>query len=152
MTKAGYSCWSGAIAAPSPTTIHSVLSVIAPAQFGVDLQKIRIAFDGVTAGAVPVEIEICEFTTDGTGSANTNINQVYGQAITTGFTSKTLYTVEPTGLVVIDEGLLTPNGGVLWYDYPLGNTPDSAVSGGFAIRALAPAAVNIHCSMYFERV
>lgn len=150
MSKAGYSCWSGSVAA-STSGLKSALSVIAPAQFGTDLMKARIGFDGVTAANAPINIQLAVFTTDGTGTTNTNVQQAYGRAITAGFTSKTAYTVEPTGLTVLADGLLTPNGGVLWYDFPLATSPDSPVSGGFSIRALAGTAVNVRAEMWFER-
>lgn len=150
MGKAGYSCWSGSVAA-STSGLKSVLSVIAPSTFGVDLLKARIGFDGVTASNAPVNIQLAVFTADGTGTSNSSIQQAYGRSITTGFTSKTNYTVEPTGLTVLEDGLLTPNGGVLWYDFPLGNSPDSAVSGGFVIRASAGASVSVRASLWFER-
>ena len=37
------------------------------------------------------------------------------------------------------------------YDYPLGDTPDSAFSEGFVVRCTAPAAVNVRASLVFER-
>lgn len=149
MAKAGYSAATGAAVA-SGTALKTILSVIAPAQFGVDLTKFRIAYDGVTASAVPILTEVWSFTTDGTGTAGT-VNQVYGRTITAGFTSKYNYTVEPTTLTLIDSFLLTPTGGTLLYDFPLGTSPDTAVSNGFALRTTAPATVNVRATMWFER-
>lgn len=149
MAKAGYSAATGAAVATG-TSLKTILSVIAPAQFGVDLKKIRIGFDGVTASAVPVLVGLWSFTTDGTGTSGT-VNQVYGRSITAGFTTKYNYTAEPTTLTLIDEYLLTPVGGLLVYDYPLGDTPDCAVSNGFALRTTAPATVNCRAAMWFER-
>lgn len=150
MAKAGYSAATGAAVALVAATAKSVLSVIAPAQFGVDLKKIRLGFDGVTASAIPVLVELVAFTTDGTGTSGT-VNQVYGRSITAGFTSKYNYSVEPTTATVVDRWSLTPNGGLVIYDWPLGDTPDTAVSNLFALRLTAPAAVNVNASMWFER-
>jgi hypothetical protein len=147
--KAGYTAATGAAVATG-TAIKTILSVIAPAQFGVDLKKFRIGFDGVTATAVPVLTEIWSFTTDGTGTSGT-VNQVYGRTITAGFTSKYNYTAEPTTLTLIDSWLLTPVGGLVVYDFPLGDTPDCAVSNGFALRTTAPATVNCRATLWFER-
>ncbi len=149
MGKAGYTAATGAAVATG-TAIKTILSVIAPAQFGVDLKKFRIGFDGVTATAVPVLTEIWSFTTDGTGTSGT-VNQVYGRTITAGFTSKYNYTAEPTTLTLIDSWLLTPVGGLVVYDFPLGDTPDCAVSNGFALRTTAPATVNCRATLWFER-
>jgi hypothetical protein len=150
MSKAGYSAATGAAVALVAATAKSVLSVIAPAQFGVDLTKFRIGFDGVTASAVPVLIELVSFTTDGTGTAGT-VSQAYGTTITPGFTSKYNYSVEPTTPTVIDHWTLTPNGGLVIYDWPLGTSPNTAVSNLFALRCTAPAAVNVQATMWCER-
>lgn len=150
MSKAGYSAEVGAAVALAAATAKTVLSVIAPAQFGVDLLKYRIGFDGVTASAVPVVVELVTWTTDGTGTGGT-VNQVYGRSITAGFTTKYNYTVEPTTPTLIDRFTLTPNGGLVVYDFPAGTTPDTAVSNLIGIRCTAPAVVNVNATMWFER-
>lgn len=155
MSKARYSTQTGAAVALSAATAKTVLAVIAPAQFGVDLVSYEIAFDGVTASAVPVLVEICQstFATNSTpGTANTagTVTQTAGRAITPGFTSFYASTSEPTVLVPVDSFTMTPNGGTVIRDYN-GNTPDSAVSAGFVIRCTAPAAVNVRATMFFER-
>jgi hypothetical protein len=150
MSKAGYSAATGAAVALAAATAKSVLSVIAPAQFGVDLTKIRVGFDGVTASAVPVLVELVSYTTDGTGTAGT-VNQVYGRSIAAGFTTKYNYSAEPTTGTVLDRWTLTPNGGLVVYDWPLGTSPDTAVSNLIALRLTAPAVVNANATMWFER-
>lgn len=150
MSKAGYAAATGA-AVSTGTALKTILSVIAPAQFGVDLTKLRVAFDGVTASATPILVELWSFTTDGTGTAGT-VNQMYGRSITAGFTTKYNYTAEPTGLTgPLERWTLTPNGGLVIYDWPLGTTPDCAVSNGFALRTTAPATVNCQATLWFER-
>lgn len=156
MSKAGYSVQTGAAVALSAATAKTVLFATAPAQFGMDLKKYRIAFDGVTASAVPVFVELNYLTaatnsTPGAGNTTATVNQTYGRAITAGFVGGYNCTSEPTVQTNIDAYLLTPNGGVVIYDFPLGDTPDSAVSQGFCIRCTAPAAVNVRASMWFER-
>lgn len=152
MAKAGYSAATGAAVALSAATAKTVLAVTAPAQFGVDLKKLRVGFDGVTASAVPVLVELCysTFATAGTSTSGT-VRQTYGRSITAGFTTAYNYTAEPTVLTVIDRWTLTPNGGLVVYDFPLGDTPDSAVSEGFALRLTAPAVVNANATLWFER-
>lgn len=152
MAKTGYSAAVGAAVALAAATAKTVLSVTAPAQFGVDLKKLRVGFDGVTASAVPVLVELCysTFATAGTATAGTVLQQ-YGRTITPGFTTAYNYTVEPTVLTVVERWTLTPNGGLVIYDYPLGDTPDSAISQGFALRLTAPAVVNVNATLWFER-
>lgn len=155
MAKAGYTATTGAAVALSAATAKSVIGVSAPAQFGVDLKKVRFGFDGVTASAVPVLVELCyaTFATNAPGTNSTSVTpaQMYGRSITTGFTAARNWTTEPTVLTVVEEMLLSPNGGALWYDFPLGDTPDSAVSQGFVLRMTAPATVNVRSTLSFER-
>jgi hypothetical protein len=157
MAKAGYVVKTGAAVGLVAATAKTVLMVLAPAQFGIDLKKVRIAFDGVTATAVPVYIEIVSSTnatnsTPGTGNTTATVNQVYGRTITAGFTAFYNSSAEPTVLTSIDEvPLLDPNKGLFVYDWPLGDTPDSAVSAGLGLRMTAPAAVNVRAALYFER-
>ena len=157
MAKAGYSLTTLAPVALVAATAKSVLTVIAPAQFGIDLTKIRLGFDGVTASAVPVLVEMCDNTlaTNSTvGTNNTSAGtptQNYGRTITAGFTGFYNSTAEPTVLTAWDRWTLTPNGGLVIYDWPLGSTHDTAVSAGITLRLTAPAAVNANGAFWFER-
>lgn len=155
MAKAGYSIVTGGAVALSAATAKSVLGVKAPSGNGIDLKKFKVGFDGVTASAVPVLVELCyaTFATNSPGTNSTSVTpaQTYGRTITVGATAAKTWTTEPTALTVVQEWLLTPNGGLVMYDFPLGDTPDSAVSEGFVIRCNAPAAVNVRASLEFER-
>ena len=160
MAKAGYNTSTGPIGTAGvalvANTAKSVLTVIAPAQFGIDMTKIRLGFDGVTASAVPVMVELCDNTlatnsTPGTGNTTGTVVQVYGRAITAGFTSFYASTSEPTVLSAFDRWTLTPNGGLVIYDWPLGSTHDTPVSAGITLRLNAPAAVNNTSTIWFER-
>src|SRR4051812_21548937 len=119
MPKAGYTATSGSVALAAATA-KTVLNIIAPAQFGIDLRSIEIAFDGVTASNVPVLVEICSSTQGaaGTTGSTPTVNQVYGRAITAGFTAGAAYSAEPTTLTAIDAFTLSPNGGLVIRDWP----------------------------------
>jgi hypothetical protein len=56
MAKAGYTLSTAAGVGLVAATAKTVLSVIAPAQFGIDLKKIRVGTDGVTATNTPILI------------------------------------------------------------------------------------------------
>ena len=155
MAKAGYVTSTEGAVALSAATAKSILGVCGTSGFGVDLKKFRVAFDGVTASAVPVLVELCYSTfasnAPGTNSTSTTVDQAYGRSITAGFTAAKNWTSEPTALTPLDEWLLTPAGGLVLYDFPLGDTPDSAVSNGFVLRLNAPATVNVRGTFWFER-
>ena len=156
MAKAGYAVTTGAAVALSAATAKSVLAVLSPSGFGVDLISYSLSFDGVTASAVPVLVEVCTSTnatnsTPGTNNTTGTVNQIYGRSITAGFTAFYASTSEPTVLTVVESHLLTPVGGLIVRDYPLGQTIDTAVSAGLVLRVTAPATVNCRALMRFER-
>lgn len=152
MPKAGYTATSGSVAL-SAATAKTVLNIIAPSQFGIDLRSIEVAFDGVTASAIPVLVELCSSTQAGAGTTGSTptVLQGYGRAITPGFTTGAGYSAEPTVLTVLDAFTLSPNGGLVIRDWPPNEGFDQDVSKGLAIRLTAPAIVNARTTMKFER-
>jgi hypothetical protein len=155
MAKAGYSAVTGAAIALGAGTPKSVLGVRSGASFGLDLKKFSVSFDGITATHTPVLVEICyaTFATNAPGTNSTAVTPVqnYGRVIAHGTTAARNWTTEPTVLSVAREFLLSPAGGVVLYDWPLGDTPDSAVSEGYVIRCTAPAGVNVRAGLWWER-
>ena len=155
MSKAGYSIATGTTVGLSAATAKSVIGVAAASSFGVDLTGFSVAFDGTSASAVPVLVELCyaTFATNapGTNSTSLTVRQAYGRVITAGFAGARNWIAEPTVLTAIGNWTLTPNGGLVIRNFPLGQTPDSAVSEGFVIRCTAPATVNVQAEMFFER-
>jgi hypothetical protein len=155
VAKAGYSIVTGGAVSLSASTTKSVLGVKAAADFGIDLKKIWWGFTGTTASEAPVTCELCYCTwgANGPGTNSTSVTpaQVYGRTIAHGVTAAKNWTTEPTTLTVIGEIPLTPNGGSLLYDIPLGDTPDSAPDHGFVLRFTAGASVSVRASMFFER-
>lgn len=156
MAKAGYSLSTGAAVALSAATAKTVLGVICPSSFGIDLKKVRIGFDGSTSTATPVLCELMTSTlatnsTPGTANSTGTVTQIYGRSITAGFTGFYASTSEPTVLTAFSTFYLTPTGGLIFYDFPLGDTPDTAVSAGIVLRCTAPATVNVRAEFAFER-
>jgi hypothetical protein len=155
MAKCGYTVPTGGVVALTAATAKTVLGVKGHANFGLDLKKARVGFDGVTASAVVVLVELCYCTwaTNSPGTASTSVTpvQAYGRVSAAGFTAGKTWTTEPTVLTVFDEILLDPNKGLLVYDFPLGDTPDSALAEGFAYRCTAPANVNLRGTFWVER-
>lgn len=148
----------GAVALVAATA-KTALFVLAPSGHGIQLKKFSIGFDGVTATNVPVLWEVNSLTaasnsTPGTNntSQTANIFQVGGRAVANSFTGGSACTLEPTVQANVRANLLTPNGGLLLYDFPLGDEPDMPVSQGFCIRLTAPAAVNARCDMVVKRL
>lgn len=156
MSAVGYSIVTGGAVALTAATAKTILGAKAHANSGLQLKKFWIAFDGVTGSAVPVLVELgyCTFGANapGTNSSSVTPAQAYGRALTAGFTAGKTWTTEPTTITVLSEWLLTPNGGLVGYDYPLGTEPDTALGEGLILRCTAPATVNVRGSMFFERI
>ncbi len=152
MAKAGYTTTTTAAVALSAATPKTILSVLAPAQFGVDLRGFELSLDGATSTATPVFWELCSLdgTTGGTSTAAT-VRQEYGRTITAGFSSGSNFTVEPTVLTALYSDYVPAFNGLVIRDFPFNGGPDSAVSQGFALRLTAPAAVNARATLRFER-
>lgn len=152
MPKAGYTATSGSVAL-SAATAKTCLMIIAPAQFGIDLRSVEIAFDGVTAANTPVLVELVSSTqaAAGTVGSTPTVGQGYGRAITAGFTAGAGYSAEPTVLTTLDAFSLSPNGGLVIRDWPLGEGFDQDVSKGLGIRLTAAQTVNARVTMKFER-
>ena len=155
MAKAGYSIVTGGAVALTASTAKSVLGVKSASDFGLDLKKIWWGFTGVTATEAPVVCELCYCTfganSPGTNSTSVTPTQVYGRTIAHGVTAAKTWTTEPTTITALGEIPLTPNGGTLLYDVPLGDTPDCAVDQGFVLRFTAAASVSVRATMFFER-
>lgn len=158
MAKAGYAVVSAGAVSLAAGTAKSVIGIRANAAFGIDLTYVEVGFAGVTATEVPVLVELCYSTYATNGTAGTNnttlassIIQQYGRALTHGVTAMKNWTTEPTVLTPIDEMLLTPNGGLVKWAFPLGMTPDTAFSEGFVIRCNAPSATTVRATMHWER-
>jgi hypothetical protein len=154
MTKLGYACSTEGEVALSAGVAKTVLGAKAGASVGLDLQGFEIDFDGVTASAESVLVEVCycTFATNSPGTASTGgaERQTYGRVTTADWTAGFAWTTEPTVVTVLRPFALDPNKGLFAYDFSLGQTYDSAVSEGFVIRCNAPATVSIRAFMALE--
>jgi hypothetical protein len=151
MPAPAYKGTTGSAVALSAATAKSVIGVKAHANSLFLLKQVRYGFDGVTSSAVPTLIELCyaTFATNAPGTNSTSVTalQNSGRVTAAGFTMGKNWTTEPTVLSVLEDTMLTPNSGVLWYDFPLGDEYDCALGEGFVLRMTAPAAVNARAVM-----
>lgn len=156
MAAVGYTIITEGAVALSAATAKCIIGAKAHANSGLQVKGFMVAFDGVTASAVPVLVECgyCTWATNspGTNSTSTTVRQAYGRVLTAGFTSGKTWSSEPTTITVIKEFLLAPDKGVIAYQFPLGQEPDCALGEGFVIRCTAPAIVNVRATMDVERV
>lgn len=158
MSAVGYSIATEAAVALAAATAKNILGAKAHANSGLQVKSFWVGFDGVTASAVPVLVELCycTFATNSPGTNSTNLTetQSYGRVLAAGFTGAYDWTAgnQPTTVSLIKPYLLTPNGGLLVIQFPLGTEPDCALGEGFTLRCTAPAIVNVRGGMDLERI
>lgn len=151
MARAIYSAPVGASVALVAATAKTILGVITPAQFGIDLVRCELGFDSVTATDKAVTVEFVAYTADGTGTAGTMV-QTSGRAITTGFTSKYNYSVEPTGGSVLARYSVTPIGGTIVLDFGDRSPIDTNVSVVLGLRLTSPTGTpNANATLWVAR-
>lgn len=158
MAKIGYSAVTGGAVSLAAATVKTVLGVQAGSDFCIDLKKVWWGFTGTAASETPVTCELCyaTFATNAPGTASTTlttpaVTQLHGRTTASGVLAAKNWTTEPTVLTAIGEIPLTPNGGSLLYDFPLGDSPDSGLGHGFVLRFTAAATVSVRATMHFER-
>lgn len=142
-----------ALSAATARTLCNVITGTRP----IILVEFGVSFDGVTATAVPVLVELCGSTQGAAGTLTAftplPIRPMGGDASIA--TAGIDYTVEPTTVTPFKHWLVTPNGGLVVIQFPLGRemfgTSGAASAGkGILIRCTAPAAVNARGYMEFE--
>jgi len=134
-------------------TAKTILNVINSTNGVFRITEFGVSFDGVTANAEPVTVELCKSTqaTTGTVGASPTPAQVGGPARAALCTAGRGYTAEPTVLTVIKRWLVHPAGGGLHLQSPLGREVEQITSvNGLAIRCTAPAATNAQAFIEFE--
>jgi len=150
---AGYATKTAGATALVGAAAKTLVNLISGATVSPIVVEFSASFDGVTASAVPVLVEIGYSTQAGAGTPGTSPTPTLirgrGTAVCTAAES---YSVEPTTLTAVKHWLVTPNGGLLVIQFPLGREPQPDLSGGtnkaFFLRGNAPA--NVNCRAYFE--
>lgn len=144
----------GSAIALGAATAKTVMYINAGAANQPSLGEFCVGFDGVTPSAVPALIELV-FGTKATNSTPGTASTAFTPLQVRGWPSQASQnaaanncTSEPTVLTSLKQWLLTPNGGLLVVQLPMGKettavASGTAVSGNqIGIRVNAPAAVN----------
>lgn len=133
-------------------TAECVIAVLGVAATKSKLIEWGVSFDGITAAAEPVVVDLYQITTSGTSTAATEVawgrDAVAAQA--TGFHS---FTVAPALGNRLASYEVHPQGGGLVLQYPLGREPvisDGSTAQGIGVVVTAPAVVNCVAYMVFE--
>ena len=150
--SAGYVITTEGAQPLAAATAETMLNFINAANSTLLLVEFSVSFDGVTASAIPVLVELGHCTQAGAGtSSSATIRQIRGATRTVQGTAQRQYTVEPTVITVLKEWLVRPDGGLLHLQFPLGREPQQNTTlDGLVLRATAPATVNVRAGMEVE--
>ncbi len=123
-------------------TAKTVLQIVAATNTRIAVKGFSISFDGVSATAEPVQVDIVKQTDAGTSSAGTPVKEQLGlgsETIQT--TSRKTITVEPTTTDVLRRYEVHPQSG---REVRFGLDDEIILAGGtrLGIRCTAPATVN----------
>jgi hypothetical protein len=128
-------------------TAKTVIQLVTGATRKIWVKEVAIGFKSVTATDVPVLVQLVRQSTAGTMSAVTPNPDVEGHPAAIS-TAQENATAEPTSGAVVKEWLITPIGGQLVYQLPLGDEIEMAVSSKLGLLVTAPQAES--CRAYIK--
>lgn len=142
-------------------TAKTIMYLNTAAASDLSVTELGVGFDGVTASAVPALVETLYGTaasnsTPGTGSTSFTPGQTRGwPTMSAATTAANACSSEPTVLTSHRQWLVTPNGGLIVVQFPLGREPTGLVTAAtagkqLAYRVTAPAIVNTRGYVEFE--
>lgn len=133
----------------SAATTKTLVQVVPGTNTPVRVIEIGISFDSTTASEAPVAVDLLRQTTAGTSSSLTIVADKESDSKSVVATALQTFSVEPTAGNVLRTWHVTPVGGLLIIQFPLGREPD-ALTNRIAIRANAPSAETATAYITFE--
>lgn len=129
-------------------TAKTVVQIVAAANHCVAVKGVGVSFDGTSASAQPVEVELLRQSTAGTSSAGTPVEEtITGTTLQT--TSRITITAEPTPGTVLRRWDIHPQAGVM-EKFTIEDEILLAGGGRLGLRCTAPAIVNVTGYISFE--
>lgn len=125
----------------------TVLKLITPTTFAIEIKELAIFTDGVTASAVPATWDLftSDETTAGTGSGTAATTQISGVTHAHGLTVSQKHSAEGTTYTVVKSGYIPQYMGSLILQNPLGDEEESpaGVADSIGLRINVTANVNV---------
>lgn len=140
---------------PAPTnalvaaTVETIIELTCPAGVTGKLIAMDVTFNGVTATAVPVVVDIVEYATSVAGTAFTPLDYDRAGPTTARITAKHIMTAEGATPTVLQHWYIPPTSGFS-YQWPLGRELVLDVSKSYGLRCTAPAVVNVLATLVWE--
>jgi hypothetical protein len=148
---AGYVVETTADVALTAATKKTILSVIAAANALIRLVEFGVSFDGISATAESVTVELEGSTQAGAGTSTSQSPvQTRGPTRTVQASGARNFTAQPSALTVWRRWLVHPQTGIEM-QYPLGREPEQITTAdAIVLSCTAPATVNAQGYMEFE--
>jgi hypothetical protein len=148
MSGVGFYMTTGEVAL-SAATAKTVIEVTAAANHRAVIKKIHLWFKGVSVTDESVTVDLIRIATTGTGSAGTPVKRDPDMPETLAVDFKHTFTVEPTGVTVLETFSIHPQSGyaeVLPIEWPI------PIPGGdlWGIRCTADNAVSVIANVLGE--
>lgn len=129
--------------------LKTVLEVAPPANRSIKLVRWWVEFDGTSASAVPVLVNLARLTATGTGTAATAFKLQDNNSDAIESTGKHTITVEGTLDYNFEQHRIPPTSGYS-YEYPLDREPVISSTGILALRVNVGANVNCTAGLVCE--
>lgn len=144
--------FGGATMVTSGTARKTLIQLAAGAQDKAELVVFHFSFDGTSATAAPVLMEVARQTTAGTGGVTGTVkkaNEDAGNSAATLLTgpAAATWTAEPTTTDVLWHDRFTPVGFGGWFELAPGREFRTDLSGRLALLVTAAAAVGVSGGM-----
>jgi hypothetical protein len=137
------------------TGVKTVLKLITPTAFAIELKEMALFTDGVTATAVPATWTFftSDETTAGTGSGTAVTTQVSGATHAHGLTVSQKHSAEGTTYTTVKHGYIPQFMGTLILQNPLGDEEESpaGTADSFGITINVTANVNVLAYLKWAR-
>ena len=130
-------------------TAKTILQLVAPANIHLAVRGFSVSFDGVSATAEPVQVDLVTQTAAGTMTAATPVKERIGGAGTIQATAQKNASAEPTTTDILRRYNIHPQTG---REIRFGLDDEFVIEGGarLGLRCTAPAIVNVVGHISFE--
>lgn len=143
--------YTARVAAVSLTaaTAKTLVQIVPGSNVTVRIIEVGISFDSTTSSEAPVAVDLMRQTTAGTSSSLTLVADQESNSKAAVATALQTFSAEPTAGNVLRTWHVTPVGGLLVIQFPLGREPD-ALTNRIALRANAPSTETVTAYITFE--
>jgi hypothetical protein len=129
------------------TGAKTVLKLVTPTSFNIEIMEMALFTDGVTSSAVPATWDLftSDETTAGTGSGTAVTTQVRGTTLAHGLTVTQNHSAEGTTYTIVKSGFIPQFMGSLVLPNPLGTeeTSPAGTADSIGLRINVTANVNV---------